>query len=84
MESSRADAIESIIAEGLRRFGADNPRAARRTIILRNGHFAGQRFDCPGVSAVLPPNGEAIEFRGPGGDLMEMVPIGEDSARKAA
>jgi hypothetical protein len=73
--------LHELPAKTFAELGATGPMV--RTILLRDRQFAGQRFRCEGMQAVLPAGGNEIEFFDEAGVLLKTVSIKADERRVA-
>ena len=78
------EAVYEVVVKGFADLGASSPQTASRSLLLREGHFAGQRFRCDGFQAVWWLGGDAVEFYDATGNLVKTLTLVTQSARKAA
>ncbi len=77
---ARPDLLNQRLAETFAELGATGPIV--RAFLLRGRYYAGQRFRCGNIQAVLLAGKDEIEFYNPAGSLLTTVRVG--SAEKAA
>jgi len=53
--------------------GAPDPEAICRTVLLREGCFAGHRYRCGTLTAIWSPADAAIVFLGPSRELLRTI-----------
>ncbi len=61
-EKAQQDAVQELVAKTFAELGATGP--VIRTILLKDGYFAGDKFRCEGVWAAILTGQDAIEFYG--------------------
>ena len=81
--NQQTDAIYDLIVAAFSELGATNTKAVRRTILVRDNRFVGQRFCCGDLQAILLDDGSPIECYGPGGQLLKTVILPETAAKAA-
>ena len=70
--------------KGFTDLGASNPHSISRSHLLREGHYAGQRFSCDGFRAVWWLGGDAVEFYDGSGSFLRSLSLAGALGRKAA
>lgn len=81
MDSSAPDSLHALLAKTFAELGAIGPVV--RSLLLRDRFYAGQKFRCEGVQAVLLAGGNEITFYDEGGTLLKTV-ILEETGKKIA
>jgi hypothetical protein len=76
--------IEQIIQQALGELGFANPVFRSQTLLLRNRQLVGRRFCFEGVEAVWLPAERQIRFCNDQGELLRVLEVGGEQARKAA
>lgn len=85
MQAVSQESVFSSVVKGFRELEAPDLESIRRTVLFRNGFFAGQRFACGRLLAVVPVGGDEVAFFGDDGELRKAVNLGENEGwRKAA
>jgi hypothetical protein len=74
--------LQQLLAKTFAELGATGPMI--RTVLLRDRHFAGQKFRCEGFQAVLPVGSVEIAFYDEGGNLLKTVSLEEGEKKIAA
>lgn len=87
MIATRQTPVFPAVLEGFRELGASDLGSISRSILLRDGFFAGQKFFCGDMVAIVPVGGEEVAFFGRDGGLRKAVRLREAfemELRKAA
>lgn len=72
------------IVQGFAELGLSAPESFSRTILLRDGRLAGQRFECGGVQAVMLLEVDTVDFYGEEGQLVKSIPLVPQTEMKKA
>jgi hypothetical protein len=84
MNSGQVD-VYPLIVEGFEALGAKDFSAINRNVLLRDRYFAGQRFSCEDLTALVLVGEQEIAFYDASGKLLRRVPLVHDEPlRKAA
>ena len=67
------------VLEGFRELGVPDLQSISRTILLRDGFFAGQKFLCGDMVAIVPAGGEEVAFFAGDGGLRKTIRFTEVS-----
>jgi hypothetical protein len=78
------DQIHQLVASTFAELGAAEPADVSRTLLLRDGRFAGQRFRCGEFEALLSADNRRIEFSDAEGNLRRTVHLEEPPTEEAA
>jgi hypothetical protein len=81
-EKTQAGSASELAAQTFAELGATGP--VDRTILLQDRRFAGQKFRCAGLHAVLPAGSDEIAFYDGGGVLVRTVSLKALVEKKAA
>jgi hypothetical protein len=91
MDRLQPDPISQQVARQFVELGASNPPVVTRTILLREGQFAGHRFRCGAMQAFWWTDRHEIDFRDEAGQTLHTIRLDEaanraddDSSRRAA
>ena len=97
MDRLQPDPISQQVARGFVDLGASNPPTITRTLLLREGQFAGHRFRCGSMQAFWWTERQELEFRDEAGQTLRTIRVDEaaspldgssqaddDSSRRAA
>lgn len=79
----RKDPIVQAVAAIFAELGTGDAPISR-TVLLREGYFAGHCFRCGDFHALRKPDSTLIEFFGVDGELRRTISLKETQARKAA
>ena len=79
---ARPDLLNQRLAETFAELGATGPMV--RTFLLRDRYFAGQKFRCGGIQAVLLAGKDEIQFYDQAGLLLKKVRVGSAEDEQAA
>ena len=78
------EAVCELVVKGFTDLGASNPQSVSRSFLLRETHYAGERFRCDSLQAVWWLGGDAVEFYDASGRLLKSLSLAGASGRKAA
>ena len=78
------DFLYQLLAKTFAELGATEPASIIRTLLLKDRYFAGQKFRCEGIQAVMLVGRDEIEFYDEGGTLMKTISVETQSQQKAA
>jgi hypothetical protein len=84
MDATQTEAVSELVVKGFTDLGASSPQSTSRSLLLREGHYAGQRFSCDGFQAVWWLGGDAVEFYDASGRLLKSLNFAVTSGRAAA
>jgi hypothetical protein len=84
MQDGQPIALYDVVLQGFAELGATGPRSAVRSLLLRDGHFLGQRFASGHFEAIWLAEEGTIEFRDQSGRLMKTTRLASDGMRRAA
>ena len=76
------DLLDRLLAKTFAELGASGP--VIRTILFRDRCFAGHKFRCDGVQAIVPPGASEVEFYGEAGALLKTIGITPQEQQGAA
>jgi hypothetical protein len=82
--SATPDLLHQLLAETFAELGATDPASVIRTLLLKDRYFAGQKFRCEGLQAVLLTGEDEIRFYDENGTLLKTMGVEAQSQQKAA
>jgi hypothetical protein len=78
------DFLQQLVAKTFAELGASDSTSVIRTLLLKDGYFAGQKFRCEGFQAVLLTGRDEIEFYDEGGTLLKTIRVEARDQEQAA
>ena len=79
MSAMRQAPVFPAVLAGFRELGAPDLESISRTILLRDGFYAGQKFLCGDMVAIVPVGGEEVAFFTGDGGLRKTIRLAEVS-----
>ncbi len=75
--------IRRLVIEILKDLGVSDPGTVSHAILLHSRSFAGEKFECEGIRAILPLDGKRLVFFGRNGEILKRVNLAEEMPRTA-
>jgi hypothetical protein len=74
MQAAMQEPVLLAVIEAFRGLVSD-PEAIHRTLLLRNGFYAGQKFTCDGMTAVLTAATDEVIVVGKQGEVVKKISL---------
>lgn len=84
MQAERTEQIRQQIRSALIDAGAAADSGIRETILIRDGHYCGRRFESDGFQAIWFIEEDEVKYFGPDGDLLHRTQMSPAVQRQAA
>jgi hypothetical protein len=82
MNSEQID-VYPFVVEGFEALGAKYSSAITRNVLLRDRYYAGQRFFCEDLTALVLAGAQELAFHNASGEFLSRVPlVGHEPLRK--
>lgn len=78
MDDPDLPSIYRLVSQNFKDLGVSNPSTVSHSILLHSRSFAGEKFECEGIRALLLRDGKRLVFFGPDGEILKRVNVEED------
>lgn len=79
MDDPDFPAIYRLVTQSFKDLGVSDPSTFNHSILLHSRSFAGEKFECEGILALLLRDGKRLVFFGRNGEILKRVRVNEDA-----
>jgi len=79
MDDPDFPAIYRLVTQSFKDLGVSDPSTFNHSILLHSRSFAGEKFECEGILALLLRDGNRLVFFGRNGEILKRVRVNEDA-----
>ncbi|MHC4405588.1 MAG: hypothetical protein ACYTG0_38575 [Planctomycetota bacterium] len=76
--------VYQLVVDGFRALGAADSESVRKTFLLRENDFLGEKYQCDGMQAVWLVGEDTVRFYDEHGTLLNTTTLDEQQTKKAA
>lgn len=78
MDDPDFPSIYRLVGQSFKDLGVSDLSTVSHSILLHSRSFAGEKFECEGIRAILLRDGKRLVFFGPDGEILKRVNVKED------